>query len=77
MFSFFKNLKYGLLAWFAGFMAFLTAGTASAETAGFLAGVQTAITGATGDALTVGGYVVLGLAGLVVVSLSMKLINKL
>lgn len=42
-----------------------------------LTDAQTAITGASADALTVGGYVVAAVAGLVVISLILSMIKKL
>lgn len=54
--------------------ALLSAGSANAT---ILSDAQTAIAGAAGDALTVGGYVVAGIASLLVVGLIISMMRKL
>ncbi len=59
----------------AGSAAVVSSMPAQAST--LLTDTQTAITDASGDALTVGGYVVAGVAGLIVISLVIGMIHKL
>lgn len=49
----------------------------SAHASTLLTDTQTALTDASADAATVGGYVVAGVAGLIVISLIISMIHKL
>lgn len=68
-----KMMKNTWLA-IAGFFAFLFANPAAAT---LLTDVETAITSAKGDALTVGGYVVAAVAALIVITLIIGMVRKL
>jgi hypothetical protein len=52
-------------------------GLSAAANATVLTDAQTAISAASGDALTVGGYVVAAVAALIVISLILSMIRKL
>lgn len=62
---------------FAALAASATALMANAANATILTDTQTAISTASGDALTVGGYVVAGVASLIVVGLIIGMVRKL
>lgn len=64
--------KYGAVAGVAA-----TSLVATTANAGFLEDAQTAIGTAGTDALTIGGYVVVAIAGLVVVGLAISMIRKI
>lgn len=51
-------------------------GLVTAANAEYMADISAAVTTAKADALTVGGYVLAAVAGLIVISLIMKLIHK-
>ncbi len=71
----FKSLKSKLaLAGAAVFGSMLASTAAHAD---ILTDVNTAITAAKGDALTVGGYVVAAIAALIVVTLIIGMVRKL
>lgn len=67
--------KLNLYALLASFFAFF--GISSTASATVLTDAQTAIAAASGDALTVGGYVVAAVAALIVISLILSMIRKL
>lgn len=62
-------------------LAYLAAGfaalSATAANATILTDAQAAVTGAGGDALTVGGYVIAAVGGLIVVGLVLGMMKKL
>lgn len=57
----------------AGTAILFAAGTASAD---FITDARAAITGAGADGLTIGGYVVVAIASLVVVGLAIQMLRK-
>ena len=67
--------KFNFWSLLASFLAFL--GFSASAHADILTDVNTAITAAKGDALTVGGYVVAAIAALIVVTLIIGMVRKL
>lgn len=80
MFNIFKKAKNaataGFLAFCLGLFGLFAVPSASADTAALVSSAQTAIGDAGTAAQTVGGYVVLAVAGLIVVGMIISMMRK-
>lgn len=74
----FKKVKsFGARVAAAGAGVIGLAGSAMADNAALLTATQTAVEAAGSDAMTVGGYVVAGVASLIVIGLIIGVVHKL
>lgn len=71
-----KTVAASFLAFCLGFLGLFAAPFASADTAALVSSAQTAIGDAGTAAQTVGGYVVLAVAGLIVVGMIISMMRK-